>query len=230
VAFGIAEKAMRLPQSLYGILTPTFSNLSAARDGATVELLFQTATRLVGIIIIPIGLIAAIVAQPLVQIVYGPAYAAAAGPFAVLILFNVVGAMTGVAVMALYGMGEQRVVLMKDAAGAAVNLLLNLTLTSAWGLWGAVVANSAAQLVSCIILWCQVSRKFDLMPLSGMLLRVLVPSVVAAAAARLLVNIVPGAVGLVSGLLLAGAVYGGGVLLTGALGRQDWRALAVKSV
>jgi O-antigen/teichoic acid export membrane protein len=210
-------------------LAPTFSNLSAARDGATVELLFLTATRLIGMIIIPIAFIAAIIAQPLVQVVYGPAYAAAAGPFAVLMSFNIAGAMTGVAVMALYGMGEQRVVLVKDGIGAAINLLLNLTLTGAWGLWGAVAANSAAQLVSCAIVWHHVSQRFDLTPLSGMLARVVASSVIAAALARLVVNIVPGAVGLMSAGLLAVAVYGGGVWLTGAFGRQDWRALKVEA-
>jgi O-antigen/teichoic acid export membrane protein len=229
VAFGIAEKAMKLPHSLYGTLFPTFSNLSAARDSAGVERLMCASTRLVSVIVMPIGLTLAVVAGPLVESLYGAEYAPAAGALAVVTLVNILGAATGVAVMTLYGIGEQRLVLMKDGAGAVVNLALNLTLTTRYGLWGAVLANSAAQMVSCAIVWHYIHRRFDLTPLRGPLAQLFALSVVGAAMARFVVNAAPGAAGLIAGIVLASAVLAGGLFLTGVVGRKDWRALRVES-
>src|SRR3989304_3831138 len=135
VAFGIAEKAMRLPHSLYGTLFPTFSNLSAARDDAGGERLMCAGPRLGSVIVLPVGFTLALRAGPFGELVYGAEYAPAAGALAAIMLMNIVGAATGVAVMALYGIGEQRVVLIKDGVGAAINIALNLSLTSRYGLW-----------------------------------------------------------------------------------------------
>jgi O-antigen/teichoic acid export membrane protein len=229
VAFGIAEKAMRLPHSLYGTLFPTFSNLSAAHDNAGVERLMCAGTRLVSAIVMPSGFTLALMAGPFVELVYGAEYAPAAGALAVIMLVNIVGATTGVAVITLYGIGEQRVVLIKDGIGAAINLALNLSLTSRYGLWGAVLANSAAQIVSCAIVWHHMRRRFDLTPLSRGLAQLLALSVAGAAMARLVVSAAPGLVGLFAGILLAASVQTGGLFLTGVVGRKEWHALRVES-
>ena len=229
MAFGIAEKAMRLPHSLYGSLFPTFSNLSAARDSAGVERLMCAGTRLVSVIVMPIGFTLALMAGPFVELVYGAEYAPAAGALAAIMLVNVVGAATGVAVMALYGIGEQRVVLIKDGIGAGINIALNLALTSRYGLWGAVLANSAAQMVSCAIVWHHVRRRFDLTPLLGGLAQLFALSVAGAVMARLVVSAAPGFTGVIAGVLLAAAVQTSGLFLTGTVGRNEWRALRVES-
>jgi SAM-dependent methyltransferase len=125
--------------------------------------------------------------------------------------------------MTLYGIGAQRVVLTKDAIGAAVNLVLNLTLTVAWGLPGAVIANSCAQIVGSAIVWRHIGRRFDVRSLVDPLLRLLVSSAAAAGVARLLVDTVSGLTGVVIALLCAVGVYGVAVVCTGAVRPREWR-------
>jgi O-antigen/teichoic acid export membrane protein len=225
IAFGTGEKAMRLPHSLFGVLFPAFSGLAAARDAEAIARLLQTGTRLLAVVVVPLGFTMAVLARPLLDVLYGADYAGAAGALTVIALVNVVGATTGVGVMALYGTGDQKIVLMKDGIAAAVNLALNLTATAWWGLEGAVLANSAAQVVGSAIVWVRLAARFDLAPLVRGLPRVVAAGALAAGAARVLVVSLPAGPGLLTACLSAAVVYGASAIAIRAVSIEDRRML-----
>jgi O-antigen/teichoic acid export membrane protein len=229
VAFGVAEKTMRLPHSLYGILFPTFAGLAAAGGDAAVERLLRAAMRLLALLVVPLGFMVAGLADLLVQNVYGAAYAPAVAPLAAMMVVNLAGALTGVVVMALYGVGDQRLVLTKDGAGAVVNLALNLTATWAWGVWGAVLANSGSQLVASAIVWTRVRRRFHVGALLAPLPRVAAGAALTALLARGIALGVGGRAGLVAGVTVAALAYACAVRFTDALGHRVWRLQGIEA-
>jgi PST family polysaccharide transporter len=229
LAAGIAEKAMRIPHALYGTLFPAFSHLAARGDHDAVEALLRRGLRLISLVIVPVGLLVAAVAEPLVAVLYGAGYSGVAGPLAAMMLVNVVGATTGVLVMALYGTGQQRVLMIRDGTGAVVNLALNLTLTARWGVWGAVAAHTTAQLVSAAIVWWHVGRRFALPPLLAPLPRVLAAGLATAALAWLVIDLVHGVAGLAAGLAMGGVAYAGALVALGAVALPPWRRREVRA-
>jgi O-antigen/teichoic acid export membrane protein len=89
---------------------------------------------------LPVAVVTAFVAEPLVRLLYAPGFGPAAVPMrllAVAMVFMILSAWQGFALLAG---GHQRVALLYDAAGLVVNVALNLVLIRWLGYLGAALA------------------------------------------------------------------------------------------
>jgi O-antigen/teichoic acid export membrane protein len=95
-------------------------------------------------VLVPMCLVAAMVAQPLVVAIFGPAYAAGAEPLVVLLFSVPLSAAGSLMLYTLIASGRSWVLPLSTGSGALVNLGLNLFLIPRFGMMGAAVATVAA--------------------------------------------------------------------------------------
>lgn len=120
--------------------------------GEKYEEAVQTMYGLVAFIGVAAGLLITLVSGPIVSLVYGPGFAGAGGPLAVLVWAGTF-AMLGVARSVwLLAEGLQRYSVMYTVSALVVNVVLNWLLIPAHGAMGAAYATVAAQITNIVAL------------------------------------------------------------------------------
>jgi O-antigen/teichoic acid export membrane protein len=109
-------------------------------DHRRFRLVYQRGAEILLALGIPIAVVAALMASPILTALYAPAFVAAALPFQLLTLALVLMMLNGWQAFALLAGGRQRVALAYDAAALALNIVLNLILIVAFGYIGAALA------------------------------------------------------------------------------------------
>lgn len=152
VAFGLASAAMTiLPGSLTNVLMPIMSEAYGKNDELKLKKLFLESTRYLMILAVPITVGGIVLAAPIMNVVYGLDYAQAVP--ALMCLFVPACAMSiGTGGSSLqYGIERQGFILKLGIVLAVINILLDLCLIPRYGVMGAVLANSAAQITGIVI-------------------------------------------------------------------------------
>jgi O-antigen/teichoic acid export membrane protein len=148
LAFGLATKAMILPEIFVGALLPTLSALHGRGSAAEFNRVYRTALRYVALAGAPIAVVGWTVAPGLITLLYGEPYLPAARIFEVLVAVAVLGAMRKVAWAALRAVGDRRAALHATWVAAMLNVGLAAALIPSLGTTGAIVANTAAQVIA----------------------------------------------------------------------------------
>ncbi len=152
VAFGLASAAMTiLPGSLTNVLMPIMSEAYGKNDESKLKKLFLESTRYLMILAVPITIGGIALAAPIMNVVYGLDYAQAIP--ALMCLFIPACAMSiGTGGSSLqYGIERQGFILKLGIVLAVINIVLDLCLIPRYGVMGAVLANSAAQITGITI-------------------------------------------------------------------------------
>jgi len=158
LAFGLTTRAMVLPEVAAGALLPALSTLHGRGAHADFGRVYRTALGYVALIGSPIAAIGAALAYPLVTLLYGAPYLPVAQLVGALAIISVVAAMRKVAWAALRALGDRRHALRAMWLSAALNVGCAAWLIPMYGTWGAVVANSAAQLAAALWAFCALAR------------------------------------------------------------------------
>jgi O-antigen/teichoic acid export membrane protein len=148
LAFGLATRAMLVPEIVVGALLPAFSALHGRGDARSFEEVYRTSLRYVAL---TAGLSAALVsalASDIVGVLYGEPYLPAAGLLSALAAVALVSALRQVAWAALPAVGDRRSALAATAVAAVVNIALAAWLIREYGTMGAVIANAAGQVLA----------------------------------------------------------------------------------
>ena len=197
-AIDLAFRLYMLPQGIFSVavatvLFPTLSRFAARADMTSFGRTLDTGIRQIGFLLIPAGLVSAVLAEPITRLVYErgeftpaqtPVVAGALAAFAVGLVFN--GWML-LLNRAFYGLQENWI----PTIVALGNLALNVALFGAFyslGVWGLPLAVSLSNLAGALALvWLMRSRVPDVDTAAslGALARILVASAVAAGAAVL---------------------------------------------
>jgi exosortase len=148
LAFGLATKAMLAPQVVVGALLPAMADLHGRGDGAGFREVYREAIRAVALIGAPLVVVASALAPGVIRILYGEPYLTVALLLVPMLLVSLVGVMRQVAWAALRAAGDRRWALGATSVAAAVNIGAAIVLIPRWGMWGAVAANAAAQLIA----------------------------------------------------------------------------------
>lgn len=119
-------------------LLPSLTRLRAT--GAGRQGLYHAALAQVFAVGLPVAVGGMLLAGPIVALLYGPDYAPANLPFALLVWSIPLCLARDVPIMALLAEGRERAVFRLTAAAALASLLLNLTLIPRFGLLGAALA------------------------------------------------------------------------------------------
>ncbi len=225
LAFGLSSKAMVLPEIAVGALLPAFSALHGS--GATTEFarVYRTAIRSVALVGVPLATLSVALAPTMVRLLYGDAYTPVAALFCALIAVSVFGSARRVAWSALRGVGDRRGAVMATAVAAVVNVAAAACLTGPWGTWGAVVANTGAQVIATVWALAVMYRTYrcampavDLAKICAAGLVALAVTVVVAGPSATLAR---AALASVAGL----ATYLATAIALGVIGVREWRVL-----
>jgi O-antigen/teichoic acid export membrane protein len=229
LAFGLATRVMVVPEIAVGALLPALAALHGRGERGEFARVYGTAMRYVALAGAPIAALVAALAPGVIHWLYGAAYLPVAPLLGVLAMVAVLGALRKVAASALQAVGDRHCALMSTGAAVALNVGLALLLIPSHGTMGAVVANSAAQLVASTWAFVGMARLHGArMPL-GELARIAVAAALLFAVAR----VVAADSHDLPRLLLAAAAGGGAFLAaavgTRALGPREWSLLTTST-
>jgi O-antigen/teichoic acid export membrane protein len=147
LALNLYLKASVLYQTLRMVLLPEASSLSGAAEYRSY--LKSATTRCV--IVAGGALITIPLMRPFVLVVYGRTYLPSVKPLYTLTLIVVFDLVTLPLILLAYPLGMSRVLAAADAARVITLLACGSLLIPAWGIYGAVVAKLAAQVVAAVI-------------------------------------------------------------------------------
>jgi O-antigen/teichoic acid export membrane protein len=160
----------------------------------------------------------AVVAEDLVVAIFGAEYRDAALPFAVLMLSTAVVLVSVNVTQVLLAIGEERHFAWSVAAGALINVVLNLVLIPVAGATGAAVATVAAEVVVFAMNTGRLVRRLGRPELET---RRLAGVVAATAVMAVVVVLMPAGVSVWVRLAVAAAAYAVGAVAFGAVRRSD---------
>ena len=240
-AIDLAFRLYMLPQGIFSVavatvLFPTLARFAARADMTAFGRTLDTGIRQIGFLLIPAGMVSAVLAEPITRLVYErgeftseqtPVVAGALAAFAVGLVFN--GWML-LLNRAFYGLQENWI----PTIVALGNLALNVALFGAFyslGVWGLPLAVSLSNLAGALALvWLMRKRvvAVDASATLGALARILVASAVAAGAAA----IVWWGVDALVGRSVVGQIVsvGGGLGAAGAVYVASCRVLGVREL
>jgi O-antigen/teichoic acid export membrane protein len=138
-AWRILELAMVLPQSLCLSLYPQIS-AAALKDLNQLRWIGRGAMRYLLALSIPAAIGVTLLAQPILFLLYGPGFGAAASTLSVLVLTLVPYSIVRYHAYVLIGANHQRVDLVLNLVMSAANIALNFLLIPRYGHFGAAVA------------------------------------------------------------------------------------------
>jgi O-antigen/teichoic acid export membrane protein len=151
VAYRLFETTLFLSWSVGAALYPVFSRLTPA-SRPSVGFVFERGIKLIVALTLPLAAGAAVLAEPLVELLFGTAYDEA--PTALVILAPAI-ALYPVCYLAGYllvSQDQQRWLTIVYGVAAAVNVLLNLVLIPWQSLYGAALGTSISQLLVAVAL------------------------------------------------------------------------------
>jgi O-antigen/teichoic acid export membrane protein len=145
LAFAVASQIGRIPYQASVVLFPSFPALVGGGRVAELASLHGTAMRYLVLLGAPLAVGLAVTAPGIVDVLYGPAYAPAAGVLAVLALGSLPAFAAGASPAVLHATKRQDRLLRQGVLAAAVDLVLAVALIPVAGALGAALASVAAQ-------------------------------------------------------------------------------------
>jgi O-antigen/teichoic acid export membrane protein len=145
-AYRILDATLFLTWAVTGAFYPVFSRLGRFSD-PPMRAVFERSLKLVTSLTLPLAVGAAVLAGPLIHLVYGPDFGAAARALLLLAPTIALYPPAYLAAFVLVSQDRQRVITWTYGLVALVNLALNLVLIPRWSLNGAALATSMTQVL-----------------------------------------------------------------------------------
>lgn len=222
IAFAVATGVVRLPAAMGEVLAPAVATLFGAGAHDRIRNGFSRALRLLVLATLPVTAAAAAVGPEALRVIWGQDYAAAVGPFLVMVGSSVMTPVTILSASLVTGLGRVAVPLATEAVAAVVDIGVAFALVPAHGALGAAIASSCALLASGLPLLLYANRLTGPVRLEGWLLvRGAAFAAAGGAVAWGLVDAVGGVGGIALGLAGGLAVFVLLGLLVGFLPRDD---------
>ena len=222
----LATVATQAPLLMTGGLLALFSQLFAVGDKAGLKRAFASAVRFMSFLIFPACFGMAALAPALVPALFGSDFAEASDAAAVLVAAQAFGAVSTVSSALLFATERNYFLVRTGVAGAAAIVAAGVLVVPAYGLMGAVVARSLIQFSIVAASFIYLHRVLDCASPAGSVARIVGSAAGCAIAARAVVDIAPGPVGIAFAIVLGAGVYFALVRLTRALPDEDLGRLA----
>ncbi len=150
-AYGLASQVMTLlPGSFAAALFPALAARVGARDQAGLAQAYGRGLATLGLLAVPLALALSALAGPVLALLYGEPFRAAAPILRLVLAAGAAGALASAASSLLYAIDRQGVLLRIGLAAAALNLTLDALLIPSGGALGAALANGAAQAYAAV--------------------------------------------------------------------------------
>ncbi|MBA3374998.1 MAG: oligosaccharide flippase family protein [Actinobacteria bacterium] len=227
IAYAMADALQYiLPMALAFAIFPNITRAFAARDFEFARRAYEGQLRLTALAIAPVAVAGALLSDPVINILYGRAFGAAALPLAVLLFSAGVNRLGYCAFGALVGSDRERLVVWITAGSAVANLSFGLALIPTFGVAGAAAAEASTQLLfaaaSIFVVWRAVGFGF---PVAGFL-RILAANLPVLLSVGLVVRLVDSDLAkVVVGIAAVAPAYAFGLFVTRALSPWEKRYL-----
>lgn len=226
IPVAIAQRLTSLVANVVVAFLPAASELHARGDRPRFEELYFRAAKSVALVILPIGVVLVIFAEPILSVWLGADFAArSAWPLRLLAAGYTVSAMGTIPAVTCDAVGRPGVTTAFSIAGAVVNISLALILIPRYGLVGAASVILVHASVSLPVFLTFVHRRVVRLPISALLRRSLMRPIAAVALGSVpMIVLAPLAGGLVSLVLVVGfclAAYVGFAIAVGAYDPVD---------
>lgn len=159
----------------YGVVCMPAYAAAHAKSEATFRRILQRNVRLLSSFILPVVILGTLAAESVAVVIFGEAYRAGGGPLSILLWSVALSFVSSALIYALAAAGHGWYLTGASAAGAIVNVALNLVLVPRYGMLGAAWAAVAAELVVLLVVW-NASRRFAVAGLSRHLLLLIPPT------------------------------------------------------
>ena len=140
---------------------PHLAHIYATGDMEAFQRVVTRTSRIVFAITVPTVCAVVLIGKPIIALAFGGAYEGAYLPLVVLSAGQLVNACMGSVGSVLNMTGHERDTVRCLAAGAAVNVALNLLLTPQMGMMGAAAATSASLVTWNLLMWRRVRARLD---------------------------------------------------------------------
>lgn len=199
IAFAMVTAASQLPRALAAPMAPAFATLFGAGSTERIAAGFNRGLRLLLVFALPLTAAGIALAPELARVVYGDEYRAVSAPLLILLAGYPLFGLTSLANALLTGLGRLRFAIGANAAAAAIDVALAVTLAGPLGARGAALANLSGQVVYSGAVLAYTLRLVGGEPLDSAILRSAAASAGAGTAAWAAQNWIAGAPGLVAG-------------------------------
>jgi O-antigen/teichoic acid export membrane protein len=221
VANTLATVATQAPLLMTGGLLALFSQLFAVGDKAGLKRAFASAVRFMSFLIFPACFGMAAIAPALVPALFGADFAEASSAAAVLVAAQAFGAVSTVSSALLFATERNYFLVRTGVAGAVAIVAAGVFIIPDFGLMGAVVARSLIQFAIVAASFVYLHRALDCASPYASVARIVGAAAGCAIAARAVVYVAPGPIGIACAIALGAAVYFALVRLTRALPDED---------
>jgi O-antigen/teichoic acid export membrane protein len=179
-AYPLAQFISMPMNALVLIYSPVVSGLYSLNLLAELRHVYATLTKWLTFITLPVFLILCLFPEAVLNLIFGPAYSAAAPALRILSFGFMVNNLAGPNTATLIAMGKTRFIMWASLTAATVNVLLNITLIPPLGIIGAAIASAVSLILVNIIVTAKVHSLCQAQPLSKNLLKPVITSVVLA--------------------------------------------------
>jgi O-antigen/teichoic acid export membrane protein len=225
LAFGLATKAMLIPEIAVGALLPAFAALHGRGAPAEFVRVYRTAIRYVALVGAPIAAVSAALAPGIVGWLYGDAYLPVARLLGVLAAVGLVSALRKVAWAALRAVGDRRCALTATWTAAVLNVGLAAALIPSLGTTGAVIANVAGQVTATVWVFVGMARAHGAAFPAAAVARIAACALLGLAGAWMVAGGSADLLRLGAGGAVAVGLFLAGVMATGVVGPREWTFL-----
>jgi len=146
-----------LPTLIVGGFFPALARF-AKKNNKEFRRIFEKALGLIVAIAFPLSIGIMLTSSEIVSLVYGDAYAAAAAPLKILALTLLTAFPISIIIHGAFAYNKQSSLVPLWAAGAVLNIVLNLILIPKNGISGAAWASLATQLIINTLIWIKMKR------------------------------------------------------------------------
>jgi O-antigen/teichoic acid export membrane protein len=228
LAYGFTNMTVTFVSSaISSVLIPIQSQAYGENNPARMKRIYYKSLKYISMVSFPVAAGGIALAEPLIRILYGPKYLPVASILSLLFLSSA-GARVGSSFASLMYSAGLVGVKVKFAIGYAIlNILLDFLLIPKYGIWGAAIANSSTQLLGIFIGPFVIYYFFRFEFPIAMLSRILFSCGFMGGALyliRLLVGIHNFPM-LLAMVLFGSVAYGFGLIIFGALDREDVRLM-----
>lgn len=151
LSYGLAYMIMQAPTAVSNLLLPVFAAGQGTGGPDFMAKGYYYATKYLALAVIPLGVLAMVLAPQLIAALYGPAYAGVVPALRILLAVGTVATFNRPISSALFSAEKQNFILGVTLALAVLNLLCDLALIPGYGAVGAAFASGITQLSGVLI-------------------------------------------------------------------------------
>jgi O-antigen/teichoic acid export membrane protein len=208
LAFGFTTTTVSfLASAISSVLIPIHSKAFGAEDNSGMEKIYQKSIQYLAMVSLPIAIGGAVLADRIVLKLYGVEYLPTAMAMSVLFLSSAAGRIGAAFASVMYSANKVNIKICTALIWATVNITLDLLLIPRYGVMGAVIANSATQLMGVFTGPFIIYYLFRFGFPFAEFLRVLASALTMGGAVWLLKGLFPGTAGLIALVVSGGVIY-----------------------